>query len=168
MLIAIMGDTFDKVTENKLTFTTRTKLQILGDYTGNFLKQENNKMYLFTIEVDQEDADDGFQSWDGVIKRLHKQSSKQFEQLHNSLNNQIAKVVELVEANAKKSTSQDREDAEKQVRMIYANQVTSNHRFNELSRNLKQLTSQRDTSELNQVKLFNNGSSELVEMSQGP
>ena len=60
MLIAIMGDTFDKVTENKLTFTTRTKLQILGDYTGNFLKQENNKLYLFTLEVDQEDADDGF------------------------------------------------------------------------------------------------------------
>ena len=37
MLIAIMGDTFDKVSESKHTFTTRTKLQILGDYTGNFL-----------------------------------------------------------------------------------------------------------------------------------
>ena len=72
MLIAIMGDTFDKVTENKLTFTTRTKLQILGDYTGNFLKQESNKMYLFTLQVDQDDADDGFQSWEGVIKRLHR------------------------------------------------------------------------------------------------
>ena len=52
MLIAIMGDTFDKVTENRQTFTTRTKLSILGDYTGNFLKHETNKMYLFTLQVD--------------------------------------------------------------------------------------------------------------------
>ena len=52
MLIAIMGDTFDKVTENQKTFTTRTKLLILGDYTGNFLKLEKKNMFLFTINVD--------------------------------------------------------------------------------------------------------------------
>ena len=52
MLIAIMGDTFDKVSENKKTFTTRTKLLILGDYTGNFLKQEKKNMFLFTINID--------------------------------------------------------------------------------------------------------------------
>ena len=55
MLIAIMGDTFDKVTENKKTFTTRTKLHILGDYTGNFLKKEKKDLFLFEVKVDQED-----------------------------------------------------------------------------------------------------------------
>lgn len=79
MLIAIMGDTFDKVTENKKTFTTRTKLQILGDYTGNFLKQEKKNMFLFSIEVDQEDQEDGFETWEGMIQRLRRFTSKQFD-----------------------------------------------------------------------------------------
>ena len=121
MLIAIMGETFDKVTENKQTFTTRTKLQILGDYTGNFIQQEVDEMYLFTLQVDQEDADDGFQSWEGVVKRLNKQSKKQFEAIHESLNSQIAKVVELVEVQAKKAASVDREEAMQQSRMISGN-----------------------------------------------
>ena len=86
MLIAIMGDTFDKVTENKKTFTTRTKLQILGDYTGNFLKQEKKNMFLFSIEVDQEDQEDGFETWEGMIQRLRRFTSKQFDSLQQSLN----------------------------------------------------------------------------------
>ena len=86
MLIAIMGDTFDKVTENKKTFTTRTKLQILGDYTGNFLKQEKKNMFLFSIEVDQEDQEDGFETWEGMIQRLRRFTTKQFESLQHSLN----------------------------------------------------------------------------------
>ena len=52
MLIAIMGDTFAKVTENSKVYTTRTKLQILGDYTGNFKNIEQDKYFLFTMTVD--------------------------------------------------------------------------------------------------------------------
>ena len=58
MLIAIMGDTFDKVTESSKVYTTGTKLQILGDYSGHFVKSEHEKLFLFTMTVNQDEDDD--------------------------------------------------------------------------------------------------------------
>ena len=52
MLIAIMGDTFDKVTENKKVYTTQTKLQILGDFVDSFNNKETDKFFLFAMTVD--------------------------------------------------------------------------------------------------------------------
>ena len=72
MLIAIMGDTFDKVTENSKVYTTRTKLQILGDYSGNFIKSENDLLYLFNITVYDEDIEDENGDWEGSIKTMRK------------------------------------------------------------------------------------------------
>ena len=51
MLIAIMGNTFDHVTENEQVYTTGTKLQILGDYVSNFRGRETENYYLFTMSV---------------------------------------------------------------------------------------------------------------------
>ena len=34
MLVAIMGDTFGRVIENKANYGLQTKLQIMGDYTA--------------------------------------------------------------------------------------------------------------------------------------
>ena len=113
MLIAIMGDTFDKVTENKKTFTTRTKLLILGDYTGNFLKQEKKNMFLFSINIDQEDQEDGFETWEGLIQRLRRFNTKQFDSLQEQLKSQISSMKEQFETTSKRDQAQDREDKEK-------------------------------------------------------
>ena len=45
MLIAIMGDTFDKVTEMREVHSRRTKLKILGDYIDcyHYNKRYNGK-----------------------------------------------------------------------------------------------------------------------------
>ena len=75
MLIAIMGDTFGRVIENKANFGLQTKLSIMGDYTAvidknnslkarcckkKFLEEEeqDNKNYLFVVKPKSDGDDD--------------------------------------------------------------------------------------------------------------
>ena len=55
MLIAIMGDTFDKITENRAINAIKSKLELLSDLSG-VLKTEdieqNKEVFLFTVEPD--------------------------------------------------------------------------------------------------------------------
>ena len=66
MLIAIMGDTFEKITEQKTLFATRTKLALLADYAANIrttpTKDDLAKKFLFVVEPEGEE--EGFEeSW---------------------------------------------------------------------------------------------------------
>ena len=55
MLIAIMGDTFDKITENRAINATKSKLELLSDLSGVLKtedKDQNEEIYLFKVEPD--------------------------------------------------------------------------------------------------------------------
>ena len=93
MLIAIMGDTFDKVTENQKVYTTRTKLQILGDYVNNFTDVETENFFLFTMTVVQDEGgDEQGDSWEGSITRMRKFNQKMFDRLEQKFDYQLAKL----------------------------------------------------------------------------
>ena len=49
MIIAIMGDTFDKVTEDAEVHGIRQKLALMSDYERNFRQSEDEDLYLFVI-----------------------------------------------------------------------------------------------------------------------
>lgn len=93
MLIAIMGDTFDKVTENYQVYTTRTKLQILGDYVNNFTDVETENFFLFTMTVVQDEGgDEQGDNWEGSIQRMKAYNKKMFERLEHKFDYQLAKL----------------------------------------------------------------------------
>ena len=54
MLIAIMGDTFEQITENKALNSTKSRLELMGDLQANLMaqKQSNEKggRFLFLIK----------------------------------------------------------------------------------------------------------------------
>ena len=66
MVIAIMGDTFERITEQRPLYATRTKLGLLADYIANIrsppTEDDIEKKYLFVIEPEEEE--EGFdESW---------------------------------------------------------------------------------------------------------
>ena len=73
MLIAIMGDSFNKEVENKELNRTKTKLEILGDFSIVLMRQydqkEQNLPYMFVAMVSgTQDYDPD--NWEGSIRRL--------------------------------------------------------------------------------------------------
>ena len=72
MLIAIMGDSFNKEMENKELNRTKTKLEMLGDFSfilNKKDKKEENLTYMFVAMVSgTQDYDPD--NWEGSIRRL--------------------------------------------------------------------------------------------------
>ena len=128
MLIAIMGDTFGRVIENKSNFGLQTKLSIMGDYTAvidekNSLKTvcckskypliQDKENYLFIVKP-KSDGDDDNSAWEGGLGLIKKSIEHQMQNLNKSLNKNIEKVaVQNLEAKARDST------LEKEVRNQY-------------------------------------------------
>ena len=70
LLIAIMGDTFSRVTEHKELNGRRTKLDLLGDFAG-MLKEEKQDpaCFLYVIQPKLDDDDMG-KGWEGSLASL--------------------------------------------------------------------------------------------------
>ena len=72
MLIAIMGDTYAKVTENKDINSTKMKLAILSELSvmlpqrDDEEKQDTNMVVYKKIDEEDDDGDD----WEGTIRKL--------------------------------------------------------------------------------------------------
>ena len=73
MLIAIMGDTFDQVTENKQLNSTRTKLKFLNDYADMLItrpsEQQIKEGYLFVVQAEADEEETG-EEWRGSINKI--------------------------------------------------------------------------------------------------
>ena len=76
MLIAIMGDTFERVIENRDLNSMKTKLELLGDLSANIRKIDNlvglkaankNDRFLFVVTPDDDDQD-ALGTWEGSIR----------------------------------------------------------------------------------------------------
>ena len=99
MLIAIMGDTFERISENRPLFATRTKLSLLADYAANIrtapTPDDLAKKFLFVVEPEEEE--EGFdETWFGTVHQLdtlnkkhsnllHKQNAKKFDLLDEKI-----------------------------------------------------------------------------------
>ena len=77
MLIAIMGDTFERIVENKAVFATKTKLELLGENTFCLRQQNSKKMpiekdiFLYAVSPVIDDANE-LEQWNGSVNRMHR------------------------------------------------------------------------------------------------
>ena len=62
MLIAIMGDTFERVIENRDVNAIKSKLDLLSDLVATMAQRdykEDKEQFLFVVQPDDADDDDG-------------------------------------------------------------------------------------------------------------
>ena len=85
MLIALMGDTFERITENRPLYATRTKLELLADYSANIrikpTSEDLAKKFLFVVlpEIEEEGFDE---DWQGIVHQLDFLNRKNSKILH--------------------------------------------------------------------------------------
>jgi len=73
MLIAIMGDTFDRVIEMKEQLASKERMDILADYVQIFPKGSKKKNELFLFSVKPLDNDEvGARDWTGKVAQIRK------------------------------------------------------------------------------------------------
>ena len=79
MLIAIMADTYDKITDKKILHATRTKLTILADYAANIrttpTPSDLAEKFLYVVEPEAEEKDFD-ESWMGTVHQIDSLNQK--------------------------------------------------------------------------------------------
>ena len=74
MLIAVMGDTFDRVMENKDINSIKSKLELVADLVAildNKDSEYNQKIFFFMVEpVKDEEEDEEQDMWEGTIRTM--------------------------------------------------------------------------------------------------
>ena len=72
MIIAFMGDTFERIAENKDVYSAKGKLELLADYAF-LLKDDDNaeqgKIFLYVVQPDEDEESD-ISTWQGSIHRM--------------------------------------------------------------------------------------------------
>ena len=98
MLIAIMGDTFEHIIENKDLNSVKTKIEVMGELASNIHTsgEVDDNRFLFVITPD-EDEHDSLESWEGSIKQMTKFHQKQIDQVEHKLSKQIIELSNKVD-----------------------------------------------------------------------
>ena len=83
MLIAIMGDTYAKVTETNDQSALSERIKILADYVSVVNDNEKNDQYLvMTRPSDSESGD----SWEGTVSTIKKSLDKAVSDMTGTFN----------------------------------------------------------------------------------
>jgi len=110
MLIAVMGDTYERVIENKEVNATQTKLAIMDDLTA-ILPQESSEqaqeLYLFLAIPALEEDDEG-ESWEGSLKRMTRLVERNTQALTSRLDKKTNALQDSIEEMSKKEIIQYR------------------------------------------------------------
>ena len=72
MLIAIMGDTFERVIENRDVNAVKTKLQFIGDLVATLdqtSRKEEQKQFMFVVQLDDDQVEDN-DDWEGTVNKI--------------------------------------------------------------------------------------------------
>ena len=109
MLIAIMGDTFARVSEAKDQSALSEKIKILSDYVIVVRNSRLDKdKFLFSISPTTLGTDEQ-SSWEGTVTQLRKAIDNSLKGVQNNLNKKIGAVSqEVTQVNARLQTLDDR------------------------------------------------------------
>ena len=95
MLIAIMGDTFDKITENKEVNAIKSKLKFMGNLVAIMQSEdivENKEVFFFLVRPEEGDGDEGASDWEGTVKSLTRVMNNNNMQLKGFVNSKTQKL----------------------------------------------------------------------------
>ena len=84
MLIAIMGDTFDRVMDQKPTYSLKNKLMLMASMKsiiGSQEKEDESKVFLYVIQPaqDEDGVNEDESLWQGKVHIMREQIKIKFE-----------------------------------------------------------------------------------------
>ena len=111
MLIAIMGDTFERVIENRDVNATKTKLELMCDLVSTLQQTtkpgEEKKYFMFIVQPDDGQVDDE-DDWEGSVNKITRLTSENIVTECDKLQKQSAKLHDSFDEFVKKDMAQDK------------------------------------------------------------
>lgn len=94
MLIAIMGDTFERVIENREVNATRIKLNFMNDMAGTVGKRDSiqeDKVFFFVVKPEENEMLEA-DEWEGTINKVTTTIQRNIEIMGQEMNKKMEKL----------------------------------------------------------------------------
>lgn len=134
MLIALMGDTFAKVMEQKEQFGLQTKLAIMSDYTALVLDKtqtQDNECYMFVVTQKTEGTDDPNAAWEGNLSVIKKVIEKGLANLQKNMDRKL-NAVHAQNMESKNRDLMNDKDSRGQYLRVMEKFIAVDNRFNQI------------------------------------
>ena len=97
MLIAIMGDTFDRVMEQKPTYSLKNKLMLMAamkSIIGSQEKEDETKIFLYVIQPEQDvdEVNEDQSLWRGKVHHMQDQIKVKFQNMTDTVNELVNRL----------------------------------------------------------------------------
>ena len=132
MLIAIMGDTYERVVEISDLSRIKMKLNLMSEQKYVFWcdTKRDPKYFMYYVTPDEEeDVDLG--SWEGTIKKMTSFYEKTMTQIRSDISSKIVELQDHVDQNAKQDVVQDRDLKRQVYDMITMSNRKTERKFDE-------------------------------------
>ena len=99
MLIAIMGDTFERVIESRDVNATKTKLDLMSDLVATLedvSAEEDKECFMFIVQPEDKENDMG-DDWEGSVNKMTRMTAKNIENLGNELHKKSDKLQDSID-----------------------------------------------------------------------
>ena len=131
MIIAIMGDTFGKVSEGHEQHSRSMKIALLCDYVSLIRRNDEGVKYdSFLVLVTAEREVEAKKEWEGTVNMLRTAITKNSESLKNDLHKKIENVKDLVLETKARQVVRDR-DSKKMISEMKKSQEAMGQRMDE-------------------------------------
>ena len=94
MLIAIMGDTFARITEQKVNYALKERTELYADYIYAVKLNQNLTKYRYLYVITPLDENDGGQSdWAGSLSVMKNQIKTDSQRMEANFSAETAKII---------------------------------------------------------------------------
>ena len=132
MLIAIMGDTFERIMENKDVNATMTKLELMGDIVATLRQKswvQDKNVFMFIVKPDADDANEG-DDWEGSVNKMTRVTSQNIKALGIEITKKTDRLQESLDDFVKKDQVSDKHLKAHIDKVSKASQKKSNQTIN--------------------------------------
>lgn len=94
MLIAIMGDTFERIYTEKAVNALKTKIELMHDMAlimNSKAKNEEEKVFLFVVQPEQDEEED-VGEWVGTFNSIKAHTQKRIQSLQDNITNSLKEM----------------------------------------------------------------------------
>ena len=105
-----MGDTFERIIENKELNAIKTKLELVSELAHNIHSDSgaDHQSFIFVVTPDENDSDD-FGTWEGSIKQMNRLVDKRISSLEEKVDRKFDVIVNQAQVSSLRDIAQDKD-----------------------------------------------------------
>ena len=128
-----MGDTFERIIENKELNAIKTKLELVSELAHNIHSDSSVDLqrYIFVVTTDENDSDE-LGTWEGSIKQMNRLVDKRITSLEAKIDKRMDAIENQAQVSSQRDIAQDKDLKKNVYQLVVSNKSEMNDKMDKI------------------------------------